>query len=146
MSGGSVLVAETTNYRFMVSYSSNCGIAYRSFEVRRLKPAPDKWGHRESEWVITVYADGMTEEENARLYDAFKELEYEHNTALRFDALTKEQRALSDIWADLKEWQQNARTWEKRARDAEGVISKLRTAWYEIEEREREKPEGDKDA
>ena len=142
MGGGSELIAESTNYRFYVSYSSSSGIQYRDFEVVRLKPEADQYGHRPSEWRIGLSGYGLNEDEIYKLYDAFKELENERVTRHGFDKLTQEQKTISDIWAALKESEHNVWVWQSRAKDAEKALNLLHDIWDEMEDRkEKERVE-----
>jgi hypothetical protein len=140
MSGGSELVAQSSNYRFLVRYSSSAGIRYLAFEVERLKPETNQWGWREAEWCIPV-AEYLDEKEEYLLYDAFKELDKEKGTLRAYDQLTKEQRTLSDIWSKLQETESWARTWKQRAEKAEHILNELQEWWYEEESRKKKETE-----
>jgi hypothetical protein len=141
MGGGSETVARSTNHVFYVRYTSSCGIQYTNFGVRKLKPEVNEYGWREAEWDIEVHAYSLDEDENNKLYEAFRELENERSTVSGFDKLTQEQRTLADIWTALKEAEHNIWVWKSRAEDAEKALSALHDVWYNIEERKGKEAE-----
>ena len=141
MSGGSEIIARTTNYVFYVRYTSHSGIQYTNFGVRKLKPKVEGQNWQESEWDIELHEYSLGESENYQLYDAFRELEDERVAVDGFNKLTQEQKTLADIWKALKEVEHNVWVWKSRAEDAEKALGALHNIWNDMDERKRKEAE-----
>lgn len=137
MSGGSDIIAQTTNYVFYIRYTSSCGTQYVGFGIRKLKPKPNKYGYRDSEWDKELSSYSMTEDENNKYYEALKELEMEREITLGFKNLSQNNKTLADIWNALKEAEHNVWVWKSRAEKAEEALSTLHDMWYDMEERRK---------
>lgn len=129
MGGGGVILAQTTNFEFVVMYSTSSGFDFRGLTIKRLKQETDKYGHRIVEWRLDPQAWAMSEAEQERFREAVTELDAERTTTLSYQKLTAEQRTLADMWGELKELQRGYQIFKRRAEEAEAVMGGLRRMW-----------------
>jgi hypothetical protein len=135
MGGGVDIFAETTHYKFGVRYSSHSGIQYRYITVYEKVP-DDNW-HQ-----LATVSEYASEEENAKLYQAFHEAEEELKSVREFKALTQEQLTLSHIWDRMTEAESQVKYWKQRAEKAETIVNDLDNWRREQEDKKwREKHE-----
>jgi hypothetical protein len=129
MGGGGIVLAQTTNFEFLVRYSTSSGFDYRGTTIRKLKQETDNYGCRIVEWSIEPQAWAMSEAEQERFRESVTELESERTCALNYQQMTDEQRTLADMWAELKKLKRGYQIIKKRADEAEAVVNGLRRMW-----------------
>ena len=136
MGGGGVVLAETTNFVFCVTYSTSCGFNFRGLLVRKLKQEMDAYGQRVVEWYLEPSGGWqMNDEEQGRFREAVDELESERGSIFSFKQMTKEQRTLSDIWQEFSDLKRAHANYKRRAEEAESAIATLHRLWDELKER-----------